>query len=220
MSDPSDPRPDSDEEVIVGVPEASLDELLAGLEAAWQSPSGEDAEAAEASTPPADEDEVVSLVAETVETVTAPEPAVDQAPQAPPPAAPAPAEEVAVAAPAGEPPPVGAPEAPPESPSPDEGRERRGATRREAHEFKADLRLAVAGFPMQLVNLSRTGLLAETNQRLCPGRTVDVFLRYGGVRKVLRATVIRSTMHAVAPNPVFRAALQFEDELALQDTDL
>jgi hypothetical protein len=73
---------------------------------------------------------------------------------------------------------------------------------------------------MRLVNLSRTGLLAETNQRLCPGRTVDVFLRYGGVRKVLRATVIRSTMHAVAPNPVFRAALQFEDELALQDTEL
>jgi PilZ domain-containing protein len=98
--------------------------------------------------------------------------------------------------------------------------ERRGAERREPHEFKVELRLAVAGFPMRLVNLSSTGLLAETNQRLCPGRTVDVFLRYGGVRKVLRATVIRSSMHAVAPNPVFRAALQFEDALALQDADL
>ena len=98
--------------------------------------------------------------------------------------------------------------------------ERRGAERREPHEFKVELRLAVAGFPMRLVNLSSTGLLAETNQRLCPGRTVDVFLRYGGIRKVLRATVIRSSMHAVAPNPVFRAALQFEDTLALQDADL
>ena len=98
--------------------------------------------------------------------------------------------------------------------------ERRGAERREPHEFKVELRLAVAGFPMRLVNLSSTGLLAETNQRLCPGRTVDVFLRYGGIRKVVRATVIRSTMHAVAPNPVFRAALQFEDALALQDADL
>jgi hypothetical protein len=98
--------------------------------------------------------------------------------------------------------------------------ERRGAERKEPHEFKVELRLAVAGFPMRLVNLSSTGLLAETNQRLCPGRTVDVFLRYGGVRKVLRATVIRSSMHAVAPNPVFRAALQFEDVLALQDADL
>jgi len=55
---------------------------------------------------------------------------------------------------------------------------------------------------------------------LCPGRTVDVFLRYGGIRRVLRATVIRSTMHAVAPNPVFRAALQFEDVLKLQDAEL
>ena len=98
--------------------------------------------------------------------------------------------------------------------------ERRGAVRKEPHEFKSELRLAVAGFPMRLVNLSSTGLLAETNQRLCPGRTVDVFLRCGGIRRVLRATVIRSTMHAVAPNPVFRAALQFEDVLTLQDAEL
>lgn len=98
--------------------------------------------------------------------------------------------------------------------------ERRGAVRKEPHEFKSELRLAVAGFPMRLVNLSSTGLLAETNQRLCPGRAVDVFLRYGGIRKVLRATVIRSTMHAVSPNPVFRAALQFEDVLTLQDAEL
>jgi hypothetical protein len=118
------------------------------------------------------------------------------------------------------------PETPPEppkeeTPPPAPARaERRGAVRKEPHEFKSELRLAVAGFPMRLVNLSSTGLLAETNQRLCPGRTVDVFLRYGGIRRVLRATVIRSTMHAVAPNPVFRAALQFEDVLTLQDAEL
>lgn len=98
--------------------------------------------------------------------------------------------------------------------------DRRRAVRKEPHEFKSELRLAVAGFPMRLVNLSSTGLLAETNQRLCPGRTVDVFLRYAGIRRVLRATVIRSTMHAVAPNPIFRAALQFEDVLTLQDVEL
>lgn len=116
--------------------------------------------------------------------------------------------------------PVKPPQAELPTPPPPQRQERRGAERREPHEFKVELRLAVAGFPMRLVNLSSTGLLAETNQRLCPGRTVDVFLRYGGVRKVLRATVIRSSMHAVAPNPVFRAALQFEDALALQDADL
>jgi hypothetical protein len=158
----SDPPKDPDEEIVVKLPEgASLDDLIAGLEASFQGP------------------------------VEAPNPSPEQPAEAPVEAA-----------------------APPQRP------ERRGARRKEPHEFKVELRLAVAGFPMRLVNLSSTGLLAETNQRLCPGRTVDVFLRYGGVRKVLRATVIRSSMHAVAPNPVFRAALQFEDTLALQDADL
>lgn len=162
----SDPLSDPDDEIVVKLPEeASLDDLIAGLEATWQ---GVPAPKAQADPPPV--------------------PSVEQPPSPP-------------------------------SPPPQQV-ERRGAARREPHEFKAELRLAVAGFPMRLVNLSSTGLLAETNQRLCPGRTVDVFLRYGGVRKVLRATVIRSSMHAVAPNPVFRAALQFEDTLALQDADL
>jgi hypothetical protein len=151
----SDPRPDPD--LIVSLPEGSLDDLFAGLEASWK-------------TAPSN-------------TVAEPEKE--------------------------------------EKSAPNTGRaERRGAARKEPHEFKAELRLAVAGFPMRLVNLSSTGLLAETSQRLCPGRTVDVFLRYGGIRRVLRATVIRSTMHAVAPNPVFRAALQFEDVLTLQDAEL
>ena len=161
----SDSLPDPDEEIVVKLPEeASLDDLIAGLEATWQGHCRSES-AGGTST-------------RTASGRTAP-----------------------TAAPRNE-------------------SERRGAERREPHEFKAELRLAVAGFPMRLVNLSATGLLAETNQRLCPGRTVDVFLRYGGVRKVLRATVIRSSMHAVAPNPVFRAALQFEDTLALQDADL
>lgn len=156
----SDPGSDSDDEMVVKLPEeASLDDLIKGLEASWPSPAPKDQAPAEASPKPV------------------PEPQPQQ-------------------------------------------NERRGAPRREPHQFKVEIRLAVAGFPMRLVNLSSTGLLAETSQRLCPGRTVDVFLRYGGVRKVLRATVIRSSMHAVAPTPVFRAALQFEDTLTLQDADL
>jgi hypothetical protein len=162
----SDPGPDDDPE-MVSLPEGSLDDLFAGLEASLKEvPSGKDSEPAHQAAPVQSE---------------APEEE-------------APAEPARV--------------------------ERRGAVRKEPHEFKSELRLAVAGFPMRLVNLSSTGLLAETNQRLCPGRTVDVFLRYGGIRRVLRATVIRSTMHAVAPNPVFRAALQFEDVLKLQDAEL
>jgi hypothetical protein len=153
----SDPHPDP--EFVVAMPDGSLDELFAGLEASIKPSAVPEPPAAEAKK--------------------------DEQPGAPP------------ARP-----------------------ERRRSVRREAHEFKLELRLAVAGFPMKLVNLSSTGLLAETNQRLCPGRTVDVFLRYGGIRRVLRATVIRSSMHAVAPTPVFRAALQFEEMLSLQDADL
>ena len=157
----SDPSPDDDPELIVSLPEGSLDDLFAGLEASLKdTPS---AKVAETSTDPPKEQTPTSTPGQV---------------------------------------------------------ERRGAVRKEPHEFKSELRLAVAGFPMRLVNLSSTGLLAETNQRLCPGRTVDVFLRCGGIRRVLRATVIRSTMHAVAPNPVFRAALQFEDVLTLQDAEL
>jgi hypothetical protein len=170
----TDPRPDDDPELIVSLPEGSLDDLFAGLEASLkQTPDSPEPEPAAESVqvlPPEPPDEDL--------------PAVAEAPVAP------------------------------------DHVERRGAVRKEPHEFKSELRLAVAGFPMRLVNLSSTGLLAETNQRLCPGRTVDVFLRYGGIRRVLRATVIRSTMHAVAPNPVFRAALQFEDILTLQDAEL
>lgn len=162
----SDPRSDDDPELIVSLPEGSLDDLFNGLEASLKPTTAEPAK------------ELEPVVA------SPPEPPKEEVPAAP----------VRV--------------------------ERRGAVRKEPHEFKSELRLAVAGFPMRLVNLSATGLLAETNQRLCPGRTVDVFLRYGGIRRVLRATVIRSTMHAVAPNPVFRAALQFEDVLKLQDEEL
>jgi hypothetical protein len=144
------------ETVVLSLPDSTLDDLIADLEAAWKRGS--------------------------IEPVT-------QAIDAPEPTSHAPAD-------------------------------RRRARRCEPHEFKGNLRLAVAGFPMRLVNLSSSGVLAETGQRLCPGRTVDVFLRYGGVRRVLRATVIRSSMHALTPTPVFRTALQFEDLLALQDTDL
>ena len=161
----SDPNPEDEPDLIESLPEGSLDDLFAGLEASLKST-----------------------------------PSSTESAQAPP-----------------EPPKEELPALPPVTPP---RVERRGAVRREPHEFKSELRLAVAGFPMRLVNLSSTGLLAETNQRLCPGRTVDVFLRYGGIRRVLRATVIRSTMHAVAPNPVFRAALQFEDVLTLQDAEL
>src|SRR4029434_7564766 len=94
----SDSLPDPDEELVVKLPdEASLDDLIAGLESTWKGPSS-----------PKPQEEPPKLTQE----------------ETPPPAA--------------------------------QRQERRGAERREPHEFKVELRLAVAGFPMRLVNLSRS----------------------------------------------------------------
>lgn len=98
--------------------------------------------------------------------------------------------------------------------------ERRQARRLTPEEFAADLRLTVAGAAeAKTINLSATGVLTETTQRLCPGRVVDLFLRFNGVRRVVRARVVRCSVHAVSPRPLFRAALQFEDPCRLPECD-
>jgi hypothetical protein len=98
--------------------------------------------------------------------------------------------------------------------------DRRQARRLTPEEFAADLRLTVAGAAeVKPINLSATGVLTETTQRLCPGRTVDLFLRFNGVRRVVRARVVRCSVHAVSPRPLFRAALQFEDPCRLPECD-
>src|SRR5262245_41518968 len=103
----SDLRPDDDPELIVSLPEGSLEDLFAGLEASLK--------------PTPDSTIAPEPVAELVQ-APSPEPPQEEAP--------------AVAEAAGS-----------------DQVERRGAIRKEPHEFKSELRLAVAGFPMRLVNL-------------------------------------------------------------------
>jgi hypothetical protein len=98
--------------------------------------------------------------------------------------------------------------------------DRRRAPRRLAAEFGQDLRISLPGAAeARPVDISATGVLTETTHRLCPGRTVDLFLRLNGVRRVLRARVVRSSVHALSPRPLFRAALQFEDPGRLPECD-
>ena len=98
--------------------------------------------------------------------------------------------------------------------------EKRRSRRRSPEEFGREVRLTIVGAAeASTVNLSETGALTETAQRLCPGRTVDIFLRIDGVRRVMRATVVRCSVHAVKPRPVFRAALQFAEALKSGDSD-
>lgn len=96
--------------------------------------------------------------------------------------------------------------------------DRRRARRRPAEQFGQDLRISLPGAAeARAIDVSSTGVLAETTQRLCPGRTVDLFLRLNGTRRVVRARVVRSTVHAVSPRTIFRAALQFEDACTLPE---
>ncbi len=66
------------------------------------------------------------------------------------------------------------------------------------------------------INVSETGVLAETTTRLRPGNVVEVILTFGGVRRMLRATIVRSTVHSLNPT-TFRTAFKFEERTALPE---
>lgn len=91
--------------------------------------------------------------------------------------------------------------------------DRRVSRRVTLAELPRDLRVSAGGEHIVLVEISGTGALVETAQRLSPGRTLDVFIRCHQQRRAVRATVIRSEVQAISPQPVYRAALRFDDEL-------
>lgn len=96
--------------------------------------------------------------------------------------------------------------------------ERRFAPRRTPEEFSGSLRVTVPGAAdAQPINLSETGFLMETSNRLRPGSVVEVFLRFNGVRQVLRATIVRSVVHSLTPKPLFRTAFKFEEPTKLPE---
>lgn len=95
--------------------------------------------------------------------------------------------------------------------------ERRKAPRLTVSELGMEVRLTIPGTSdLRLVNISETGVLIETSRRLCPGKVADVFLRINGQRRPMRATIVRSTIHSIRPEPVYRTALHFEQPLSLQ----
>ncbi len=69
-----------------------------------------------------------------------------------------------------------------------------------------------------VVNVSDSGVLIETNCQLFPGRTTDVFVKLRGERIALRATVVRSSIHALTSDGlVYRSALQFERIIGISE---
>lgn len=109
-------------------------------------------------------------------------------------------------------------ESPGDGPAETASTDRRISRRSSPEEIGADLKLIVRGAADALpINLSETGILAETTSRLRPGTSVELLLQIDGVRRMLRATIVRSVVHSLSPKPVFRTAFRFEEPTKLPE---
>jgi hypothetical protein len=95
--------------------------------------------------------------------------------------------------------------------------ERREAPRVPVEAVGREVKLSIrGGSDAKPINLSETGLLAETTSRLRPGGAVELLLQIDGVRRSVRATVVRSMVHSLGPT-VFRTAFKFEERTKLPE---
>ena len=95
--------------------------------------------------------------------------------------------------------------------------DRRDAQRLDVRCLTGDVRLSIrGGADARAVDLSETGVLAETTSRLRPGGDVELLLQVDGVRRLIRATVVRSTVHSLGPT-IFRTAFKFEERTKLPE---
>jgi hypothetical protein len=99
-----------------------------------------------------------------------------------------------------------------------EGRpEQRDARRLSPDEVAREVRVTVRGAAeAKAINVSETGVLAETTSRLRPGTVVELILTFDGVRRMLRATIVRSMVHSLNPT-TFRTAFKFEERTTLPE---
>jgi hypothetical protein len=95
--------------------------------------------------------------------------------------------------------------------------DRREAPRMPVSALGSDVKLSIrGGADAKPIDVSETGVLAETTSRLRPGAAVDLLLQVDGVRTNIRATVVRSVVHSLGPT-VFRTAFKFEDRTKLPE---
>ena len=97
------------------------------------------------------------------------------------------------------------------------GRELREARRLSPDQVAREVRVTVRGAAeAKAINVSETGVLAETTSRLRPGTVVELILTFDGVRRMLRATIVRSMVHSLNPT-TFRTAFKFEERTSLPE---
>lgn len=104
-----------------------------------------------------------------------------------------------------------------EAPAPQGHPEQREARRRAPDELAREVRVTVRGAAeAKVINVSETGVLTETTSRLRPGTAVELILTFDGVRKLVRATIVRSMVHSLNPT-TFRTAFKFEERTSLPE---
>ena len=95
--------------------------------------------------------------------------------------------------------------------------ERRDAPRFDVRTVGREVKLSIRGVgDARTIDISETGILAETRSRLRPSGQVELLLQIDGVRSNLRATVVRSVVHSLGPT-VFRTAFKFEERTKLPE---
>ena len=95
--------------------------------------------------------------------------------------------------------------------------DQRDSPRLSPEEVAREVRVTVRGAAeAKAINVSETGVLAETTSRLRPGTVVELILTFDGVRRMLRATIVRSMVHSLNPT-TFRTAFKFEERTTLPE---
>jgi hypothetical protein len=102
---------------------------------------------------------------------------------------------------------------PPAAAAVDERRDAPRLTPTDVGQIKLSIR---GGADAKAIDVSETGVLAETTSRLRPGGVVELLLQIDGVRSNLRATIVRSVVHSLGPT-VFRTAFKFEERTKLPE---
>jgi hypothetical protein len=96
-------------------------------------------------------------------------------------------------------------------------RDQREAPRLAPEDLGREVRVTVRGAAeARAINVSETGVLAETTSRLRPGTVVELILTFDGARRMLRATIVRSMVHSLNPT-TFRTAFKFEERTTLPE---
>lgn len=103
------------------------------------------------------------------------------------------------------------------APEPEGSRDQREAPRLSPEDLAREVRVTVRGAAeAKAINVSETGVLAETTSLLRPGTVVELILTFDGVRRMLRATIVRSMVHTLNPT-TFRTAFKFEERTTLPE---